>query len=120
MDASSIKWSIRTSLADVLFGGAPKDGDFYQLHAAFSADRFARVDLRCDGTVNDGSGDGSEITLCVMLMQDLDLRERYCCPIGHKTRAGTIIWTATTGNAIDSVTKIILEEVYKQTNEAKK
>lgn len=120
MDASSIKWSIRTSLADVLFGGAPKDGDFYQLHASFSEDRFARFDLRCDGTVNDGAGDGSDITLCLMLMQNLELRERYRCPIGHKTRMGTIISSDVAHRAIDSVAKIILEEVYKQTNEAKK
>ena len=120
MDASNIKWSIRTSLADVLFGGAQKDGDFYQLHASFSEDRFARVDLRCDGAVNDGAGDGSDITLCLMLMQNFELRERYRCPIGHKTRMGTIISSDVAHRAIDSVAKIILEEVYKQTNEAKK
>ena len=120
MDASNIKWSIRTSLADVLFGGAQKDGDFYQLHASFSLDGFARVDLRCDGAVNDGAGDGADITLCLMLMQNFELRERYRCPIGHKTRMGTIISSDVAHRAIDSVAKIILEEVYKQTNEAKK
>lgn len=118
MDASSIKWSVRTSLADVLFGGAPKDGDFYQLHAAFSEDRFARVDLRCDGTVNDMVGDGSAITLCVMSMdKDLILRERYRRSIGFKNKKNAIIWSGDACRAIDDAAKIILEEVYKQINE---
>lgn len=118
MDASSIKWSIRTSLADVLFGGATKDGDFYQLHAAFSADRFARVDLRCDGSVNDMVGDGSAITLCVMSMdKDFILRERYRRAIGFKNKKNAIIWSGYACSAIDDAANIILEEVYKQINE---